>query len=52
MISVILLGAGNVAAHLYEAFDKADGITINQWYNRSLKPLQPFKKNVEITNDL
>ncbi len=52
MISVVLLGAGNVAIHLYKAFNNADGITVNQWFNRSLKPLQPFKNNVEITNDL
>ena len=52
MISVVLLGAGNVATHLYKAFNKADGITVNQWFNRSLKPLQPFKNNVEITNNI
>lgn len=52
MISVVLLGAGNVAIHLYKAFNNAENIVVNQWYNRSLKPLQPFKNNVEITNDL
>ncbi len=52
MISVVLLGAGNVAIHLYKAFNSAENIVVNQWYNRSLKPLQPFKNNVEITNDL
>ena len=52
MISVVLLGAGNVATHLYKAFNDADDITVNQWFNRNLKPLQPFKNDVEITNDL
>lgn len=52
MISVIILGAGNVATHLFKAFNKANDITVNQWFNRSLKPLQPFKNDVEIINDL
>ncbi len=52
MISVVLLGAGNLATHLYKAFNNTNAVTINQWFNRSLKPLQPFKNNVEITNDL
>ena len=52
MISVVLLGAGNVATHLYKAFNNANEIIINQWFNRSLEPLQPFKNDVEITNDL
>jgi predicted short-subunit dehydrogenase-like oxidoreductase (DUF2520 family) len=52
MISVILLGAGNVATHLYKAFKKADDVTVNQWYNKNLEHLQPFKNEVDITNDL
>lgn len=52
MISVIILGAGNVATHLFKAFNKAENSVVNQWYNRSLKPLQPFKNNVDIINDL
>jgi predicted short-subunit dehydrogenase-like oxidoreductase (DUF2520 family) len=52
MISVIILGAGNVATHLFEAFNNAENIAVNQWYNRSLEPLQPFKNAVEITNNL
>ncbi|MCK5402152.1 MAG: DUF2520 domain-containing protein [Flavobacteriaceae bacterium] len=52
MISVIILGAGNVATHLFKAFNNAGNIVVNQWYNRNLKPLQPFKNDVEITKDL
>ena len=52
MISVILLGAGNVAMHLYKAFNTAESVILNQWYNRSLEPLQHFKNEVRITNDL
>jgi len=52
MISVNLLGAGNVATHLYKAFNEAEGVNVNAWYNRSPEPLQPFKNAVGITNDL
>ncbi|RLD30190.1 MAG: DUF2520 domain-containing protein [Bacteroidetes bacterium] len=52
MITVILIGAGNVATHLFEAFNNAENIVVNQWYNRNLEPLQPFKNAVKITNDL
>lgn len=52
MISIILLGAGNVATHLFKAFQKAEGVYVKQWYNRSLDQLQPYKNEVEITNNL
>jgi len=52
MINTIILGAGNVATHLYQALEKANGITVLQWYNRNLDPLQQFKNNVDITNDI
>ncbi len=52
MISVSILGAGNVATHLFKAFNKAENIVINQWYNRSLKAIEPYKNQVAITDDL
>lgn len=52
MITVTILGAGNVATHLYKAFTKANNVTVSQWYNRSLKPLNHYKNEVDITNDL
>ena len=52
MISVIILGAGNVATHLFKAFKKADAIEIKQWYNRNLDFIEQFKHEVEITNDI
>ncbi|TYA78429.1 Rossmann-like and DUF2520 domain-containing protein [Seonamhaeicola marinus] len=52
MISVIIIGAGNVATHLYKAFTKSENVSVNQWYNRSLKSLQTFKNEVDITDDL
>lgn len=52
MISVILLGAGNVASHLFKAFQEAEGVSISQWYNRTLKPIQDFSNQVAITDDI
>ncbi|WP_242158605.1 Rossmann-like and DUF2520 domain-containing protein [Aestuariivivens sediminis] len=52
MISVSILGAGNVATHLYKAFEKAENITVNQWYNRSLRAITSYKTKVDITDDL
>ena len=46
MISVVLLGAGNVAFHLYKAFKKADNVTIIQWYNRSTHNIYQFQSEV------
>lgn len=52
MISVVLLGAGNVATHLYKAFQASKDVTVKQWFNRSLKSIETYKNEVEITNDL
>tara|TARA_R110000868_G_scaffold355329_4_gene616793 strand:- start:3373 stop:4143 length:771 start_codon:yes stop_codon:yes gene_type:complete len=52
MISVVILGAGNVATHLYKAFSKAENVSVHQWFNRSLKVIDAYKNSVEITNDL
>lgn len=52
MISVVILGAGNVATHLFDAFSKAKDISVNQWFNRSLKPLESYKTKVEVTNQI
>jgi len=52
MTTVTLLGAGNVAMHLYKALSKADNIAVNQWYNRSLKSIQQYKNDVEIIDKL
>ena len=52
MISVVILGAGNVASHLYKAFSKTKNIKVNQWFNRSLKAIEIYKNDVAITDDL
>jgi len=52
MISVTLLGSGNVATHLFKAFKKANEVTVNQWYNRTLKSIQSYQNDVAITDSL
>lgn len=51
MITIAILGAGNVATHLYRAFKKSNKVSVNQWYNRSLETLQIYKNETEIIND-
>ncbi|SFZ91413.1 NADP oxidoreductase coenzyme F420-dependent [Flaviramulus basaltis] len=52
MISVVILGAGNVATHLFKAFNKAENVSVIQWFNRSLDTINQYKNKVDITNDL
>ncbi len=34
-MKVTIVGAGNVGIHLCKAINKAKGLTLKQWYNRS-----------------
>jgi predicted short-subunit dehydrogenase-like oxidoreductase (DUF2520 family) len=52
MIKVCLLGAGNVATHLYMAFKEAQDVAVVQWYNRTLTALAPYKNDVDVTDNL
>jgi predicted short-subunit dehydrogenase-like oxidoreductase (DUF2520 family) len=52
MIIVTILGAGNVAQHLYKAFSASNEVRVNQWYNRHLEHLQMFKNEVDIVDDM
>ncbi|WP_298556397.1 DUF2520 domain-containing protein [uncultured Algibacter sp.] len=52
MISVVLLGAGNIATHLFKGFDKTGEVSVIQWYNRSLLAIKPYINLVDITDDL
>lgn len=52
MISIVIIGAGNVATHLFKTFQKAENVTVLQWFNRNLKPIEGYKKSVKITNIL
>lgn len=52
MITVTILGAGNVASHLYKAFSASETITIKQWYNRTYDSIKSFKNETEVIDDL
>ncbi|NCO62520.1 MAG: DUF2520 domain-containing protein [Flavobacteriales bacterium] len=52
MISVVILGSGNVATHLYKAFSKAENMAVNQWFSRHLKVIDFYKNEVEVIDDL
>lgn len=52
MISVIILGAGNVATHLFKTFQKTEQISVKQWYNRHSNLISPYKNDVDIIDDL
>jgi predicted short-subunit dehydrogenase-like oxidoreductase (DUF2520 family) len=52
MVSVVLLGAGNLATHLFKAFSNSDKITINQWFNKSISAIEQYKNKVAITDDI
>jgi len=52
MISVVILGAGNVAHHLYKAFFSSENVTVTQWYNRNLNSMRPFNSKVKLTDDI
>ena len=52
MINTIILGAGNVATHLYHALRDAKGVSVLQWYNRSIEQIDAYKNETEITSDI
>lgn len=52
MISVVILGAGNVGTHLFKGFNNAKDINVIQWYNRSLSAIEPYKNLVALTDDV
>jgi len=52
MISVTLIGGGNLAQHMFNAFNKSNEVSVNQWFNRSVKNIQQFKNKVMITDDI
>jgi len=52
MVSISILGSGNVATHLISAFSKADSIHINQIYSRDMKAIQHFKNIANLTDDI
>lgn len=53
MISVTLIGAGNVGTHLFKAFNNNNNqISVKQWFNRNIESIVSYKNDVAITDDL
>ncbi len=52
MQKIVLIGAGNVASHLFTAFQKTETVHIIQVYNRSNGALKHFEKKVATTTSL
>lgn len=52
MIHAVLIGAGNVASHIYRAFAESDKLRFIQVYNRSLEHIDFVNSSTAITNDI
>lgn len=52
MINVVLLGTGNVATHLFEAFSASEKIAVRQVYNHAEGSLSQFKSKTKTTTNL
>ena len=52
MISVVILGSGNVASQLIKAFLKIDTINLKQVYTRNQKDINTLKDSIDTTNDI
>lgn len=52
MINVVILGAGNVAKHIFTAFSAVESIELVQLYNRNPKALHYAKGSVPVVSDL
>ena len=51
MTSVVLIGTGNVAKHLFDVFEASDQIDIKQVIGRNKTALTYFKERLNITQD-
>src|SRR5690625_2335111 len=52
MKQAVLIGAGNLASHIYRAFAESEKLRFIQVYNRSLEHIDFVDSNTAITNDL
>ena len=52
MISIVILGTGNVAKHLFDAFTAQNGVEIIQVYGRNQNALSYFNNQINTTSDL
>ena len=52
MIKVVLLGTGNVAGFLFEAFSASENVQVVQVYNHSQKSLDSYSKEVDVSTSM
>lgn len=52
MIKVVIIGGGNVATHLADAFSKTNNVSLAQVYARNIEQIQHLKKITSITNSI
>ncbi|NER14031.1 DUF2520 domain-containing protein [Leptobacterium flavescens] len=52
MLTLSILGAGNVATHLFEAFSSSQDIRLLQWFGRDKKHIEKYKDKVDVTEEL
>ena len=52
MISIVILGTGNVAKHLFDAFTAQNGVDIIQVYGRNKNALSYFENQINTTSAL
>lgn len=52
MISVVILGSGNVGTHFFKAIEKAENVRVVQWYSRQTDSLKGYKNKTAITDNL
>nr|WP_299346092.1 Rossmann-like and DUF2520 domain-containing protein [Allomuricauda sp.] len=51
MLSVVLVGTGNVAHHLFSAFRYSKSVNVLQVIGRNFNALKPYSNEVEVTTD-
>jgi predicted short-subunit dehydrogenase-like oxidoreductase (DUF2520 family) len=51
MIKITIIGSGNVAQHLIDAFAKSNAVEIIQVFSRTQKLISPLLDSTKITND-
>ena len=51
MLSIVLIGTGNVAHHLFDAFLLQQGVLVKQVYGRNKQSLEYFSKNCKVTSN-
>ncbi len=52
MLSIVILGTGNVAKHLFDAFLVQKSVKITQVYGRNPESLSYFEGNTKVTSDI